>query len=429
MPHFCRLTHTLTGLFCLGFSLCLSPASLAQSEIDASPVQTVQTPSLEQQIQALADRIHYGKQGFEFTSQDDRFSLAIQSRLQFRYANPFDSDPRSLSDLEKQSSSFMIRRARTKLKGHAYWPWLKYYLQYDWADPVLRDFNLSIEKYPWAELWLGRGKVLYNDERITSSGKQQFVNRSIVNDLFTLDRQEGIQLSGALFPESWHSFNYALGVFTGLGVGERNNDDSEMMYSARLQWNVLGQEMAFSQSDLAYHEQPSLSLAVAAASNQSKCTSFATSQDSCRSLPQFESGKAGQYRLNQIMEEIRFKWRGLSLKHELHGKTITDTLTSPSESKQATHMLGGLVQVGYFPHFSLPFLPRELELAGRYAFVDPNTARQHDLQHEISGVINYFLSGHDHKISLQLSHLIVADPTLKTSQAAQRLWLQWDISF
>jgi phosphate-selective porin len=128
----------------------------------------------------------------------------------------------------------MVRRARTKLTGYLYWSWLKYYLQYDWSQPVLRDMNLDITQFSQMSLRLGRAKVIYNDERVTSSGNQQFVNRSIVNDIFTVDRQQGAQLYGRLFPKDWYDFSYALGVFSGQGVGERNNDDDKMMYSARL---------------------------------------------------------------------------------------------------------------------------------------------------------------------------------------------------
>ncbi len=140
--------------------------------------------------------ISYGKNGFEFRTDNDKFSLAIQNRVQARYAEPFDTDPRTLADLERDENSFMIRRARTKLTGHAYAPWLKYYLQYDWSQPALRDLNLTIDKYKWAQVRVGRGKVSYNNERVTSSGSQQFVNRSIVNDIFTVDRQQDIEVAG-----------------------------------------------------------------------------------------------------------------------------------------------------------------------------------------------------------------------------------------
>ncbi|HQU62238.1 MAG TPA: porin, partial [Nitrosomonas sp.] len=346
-----------------------------------------------------------------------------QNRAQIRYSDPFDSDPRSIEDLERDDSSFRIRRARTRLRGHAYWPWLKYYLQYDWSQPVLRDLTLTIDKYQWAKIWFGRGKVIYNDERVTSSANQQFVNRSIVNDIFTVDRQQGVQIFGNLFPGTWHDVSYSAGIFSGLGVGEGSNDDKHMMYSGRLQWNALGGEMPFSQSDIVFHEQPALNFAFAAATNRSRCTVFQTDSRSCRDLPGFAPGQDGQYRINQMMEEVRFKWQGFSVLHELHWKEIIDTFKSQGDPVRKTNLMGGLVQVGYFPHHIFPAIPRNLEFAGRYAFVDPNTQVKNDQQKEISGVVTYFFNGHANKINFQVSHLIVQN------QSDQRFWLQWDLTF
>lgn len=382
----------------------------------------------------LPASVSYGKNGFELRTDDDRFSLAIQNRVQARYAEPFDSDPRSLSDLDRDENSLMIRRARTKLNGNAYAPWLKYYLQYDWSQPVLRDLSLTIDKYKWAQIRVGRGKVTYNNERVTSSGNQQFVNRSIVNDVFTVDRQQGIELKGNLFPGTWRDITYYIGAFTGTGIGERNNDDDGMMYSGRLQWNALGGEMKFSQSDIEFHEKPALNISLAANTNKSRCTAFETDSRSCRNLsdadktrylsPSDGSAKAGQYQITQMMEEIHFKWNGFSLLQELHSKNIKDNL-----SDRETDLLGGFIQAGYFPQKALSFFPENVEIAGRYAMVDMDTDRSYDRQTELSGVINYFLEGHFNKLSLQLSRLSVEDPVKREKDAETRLWAQWDFTF
>jgi phosphate-selective porin OprO and OprP len=376
--------------------------------------------------------VSYGKKGFEFKTDDGKFAVALQNRVQFRFATPFDRDPRSISQLEQDSSSFMIRRARTKLSGHAFWPWLKYYMQYDWSQPVLRDLSLTVDKYKWAELWVGRGKVRWNDERVTSSGNQQFVNRSIVNDIFTVDRQQGVQLFGNVLPHTLADFSYALGVFSGEGVGERLNDDDNMMWAGRLQWNPLGGEMKFSQSDTEHLEEPHLNLAIAAATNQSRCTAFETASDSCRALSGFvdpEEAKAGQYRVNQIMEEVRFKWRGFSLLHEAHWKDITDTLKTKVDPDRKTNLFGTLIQAGYFPHYVIPLIPKNLEFASRYAMVDPDTAVDNDLQQEASGVMTYFFDGHSNKVNFQVSHLMLEDPKTGASKSDERFWVQWDLSF
>lgn len=380
--------------------------------------------------------ISYGKTGFNFRTDDDKFALAIQNRIQARYAEPFDSDPRTLDDLDRNENSFMIRRARTKLSGHAYVPWLKYYMQYDWSQPVLRDLNLTVDKYKWAQVRVGRGKVSYNNERVTSSGNQQFVNRSIVNDIFTVDRQQGIEVKGNLFADKWYDITYYVGAFTGVGVGERNNDDGNMMYSGRLQWNALGGEMKFSQSDIEYHEQPALNISFAANTNRSKCTAFETDSRSCRTLTDFDAAgkprylaaanaQSGQYEIDQMMAEVNFKWRGFSLLHELHSKKIKDTVNNDAETK----LLGGFIQAGYFPHQWFSAIPPGVEVAGRYAQVDMDTDRSNDKQTEFSAVVNYFLEGHFNKLSLQLSRLSVEDPRLAQKDSEKRLWAQWDLSF
>ncbi len=375
--------------------------------------------------------VKYGDKGFEFTSENEKFSLAIQNRIQARFASPFDRDPRLMSDLDRDENSFMIRRARTKFAGHAYVDWLEYYFQYDWTEPILRDLNLTISKFEWAKVEIGRGKAIYNDERKTSSGKQQFANRSIVNDLFTVDRQQGIQLYGNLFPNTWYDTTYYMGVFTGLGVGHRNNDDEHLMYNVRLQWNALGGEMPFSQSDIEFHEHPALNFAIAANTNRSPYLTYATVADSGQALPWApydEIGDPGQYRINQMLGEVRFKWQGFSLLHEMHAKEIIDKYAPQNSLFKETTMLGGLIQAGYFPHYLLPIIPKKLEVAGRYAVVDPNLAIGNIEQQEASGVITYFFNGHNNKLNFQVSDLTL-DPDFGDRRSEQRYWVQWDISF
>ncbi|MDO9214422.1 MAG: porin [Methylococcales bacterium] len=374
--------------------------------------------------------VTYGKRGFEFKTDDGKFSLAIQNRLQLRYATPFDADPRTLSDLEQDKSSFMVRRARTKLSGNLYWPYLKYYLQYDWSQPVLRDANLTLDKFKWAEFRAGRGKVQYNDERVTSSGNQQFVNRSIVNDVFTVDRQQGVDIKGNLFPKEWYDFSYYAGVYSGQGIGQRLNDDDNMMWSGRLQWNPLGGEMPFSQSDIEFHKEPNLNFAFAANTNQSPCTAFETDTNSCRALTGFTVGRAGQYRVNQMMQETRFKWQGLSIQQETHWKDITDTLRPQTDQFRQINLMGGYVQAGYFFHNLIDIIPKNLEFAGRYAYVDKySTSRTTTIgsQTETSGVMTYFFNGHSNKVNFQVSRLTAANNILRGDN--MRYWMQWDVSF
>lgn len=378
--------------------------------------------------------IAYGDKGLEFDA-GEKFSLAMQHRLQFRYAYPFDADPRQLSDMDAEGHSFMVRRARFRLGGHAFTKWLKYGFQYDWSQPVLRDFYIDVARFSWATLRVGRTKVVYNDERVASSSRQQLVNRSILNDVFTVDRQQGLQLMGRLFDNTPADLNYVVGVFTGRGVGERLNDDANMMYAARLQWNAIGDPIEWSQSDHKYTQRWQLNIAAGAATNKSNCTAFETDTNSCRALTGYRTSSGsgstvvpGQFKIDQAVFEIRSVYKGLYIKHESHVKRVIDqanvTVTWPREAE----MWGALVQLGYFPHAVLDFVPSELEIAGRYAWVDPNIAVSGNDQREYAGILNWFANGHNNKISFEVTHHVLGNPA-GGSVSEQRYRSQWEFTF
>ena len=74
----------------------------------------------------------YGSKGFGFATRDGKFATNLQWRAQFRYSNPFGSDPRQLSAFNDDSvSSFEQRRLRMKIGGHGFQPWIKYYFEVD----------------------------------------------------------------------------------------------------------------------------------------------------------------------------------------------------------------------------------------------------------------------------------------------------------
>ena len=384
--------------------------------------------------------ISYGDKGLEFDA-GEKFSLAMQHRLQFRYAYPFDADPRQLSDMDAEGHSFMVRRARFRMGGHAFTKWLKYGFQYDWSQPVLRDFYIDVARFSWATLRVGRAKVIYNDERVASSGRQQMVNRSIVNDVFTVDRQQGAQLMGRLFDNTPADLNYVVGVFGGRGVGERLNDDANMMYAARLQWNTVGDPIEWSQSDHKYTQRWQLNIAAGAATTKSNCTAFETDANSCRALTGYTATTTrnsagvitatvspGQFQIDQGVFEIRSVYKGLYFKHESHVKRVVDQSINVNTWPREAEMWGGLVQLGYFPHAVLDFVPSELEVAGRYAWVDPYIAVSGNDQREYAGILNWFANGHNNKISFEVTHHVLGNQA-GGSVSEQRYRSQWEFTF
>lgn len=382
----------------------------------------------------------WGKKGFRLETRDGNWATNLQWRAQMRYTSPYRGDPRQVDDFTgTDESTFELRRVRMKIGGHGYRPWLKYYFEVDLqptrdsddsstgSSSRLFDWRITANKYKWATLRVGQWKINYNRERVDSSGRQQFVERSIVNRIFTVDRQMGVQLRGHLFPGSAADMRYYAGAFTGEGLGVSNDDDN-LMSMGRLQWNFFGRDLKWRQTDVEYHEQPAGSIAFAAATNLGRCTRWSSS--GCGSLDGFTAPAAasnGQFKVEQIMQEFAFKWRGLSIQEEFHWKTVEDRVTDTR-----SHFRGSYAQAGYFFHDLIPIVPKPLELAFRYAFVEePNELdiSRENTREEYTAALNWFFAGHNNKLTLDVSHLSLEDTVLARNVDGQRVRFQWDVSF
>jgi phosphate-selective porin len=374
--------------------------------------------------EATADTIplvQWGSKGFELRSRDGNFLIQIQPRVQLRYAYPRDQDPVTLEDFTGDPQHvFKVNRARLKVGGHGYRPWLTYYFEYELAASNLLDFRVMVERYPWLKLKAGQWKVQYNRERVISSGKQQMADRSLINQAFTVDRQQGLSLYGRLSGGGAADVSYWASVFTGTGRGARENDDEHMMWMGRLQWNPFGRVLVFTGSDIARRENPEGLIALGAVTNRSPYTRF--SQDGGGQLPGFNEGQPGQYRVDQLMGETAFMVRGFSWQQEFHWKRINDLVNAA-----ATTMIGNYAQLGYFVHEALPSIPPQLELAVRHAFLNPNLDVANDLQQEFSLVLNWFFRGHLNKLTAEAS-LFAFGEAVQDREDGWRFRLQWDIS-
>lgn len=112
----------------------ISPAKAApaaQAPAQAQDTKQLVGTTASQPASKFPISAGYGDKGFELRTDDGKFALQIQNRLQFRYVNPFDTDPRSFQDLARDQSSFLVRRARFRVNGHAFRPWIRYAMQYE----------------------------------------------------------------------------------------------------------------------------------------------------------------------------------------------------------------------------------------------------------------------------------------------------------
>ena len=461
------------GVFALGICLCSIPATTMATSLEELLIKkgiitkeelqqikaedAAENAKKEHRIQAeieqrvdakVAEKLEsefpvkasWDKKGFRLETRDGNWATHLQWRAQMRYTYPYNSDPRQISSFNAlEESSFDLRRVRMKIGGHGYRPWIKYYFEIDLqpsrnaddgspnSSTRLLDWRITLDKYKWAALRVGQWKINYNRERVDSSGKQQFVERSIINRQFTVDRQVGVMLMGHLLPGTYADSRYYVGVFNGDGRGVLNESD-DMMYMGRLQWNFLGRDLKWTQSDLQHHEKPAGSLAFAAATTTGPCTRWSSS--GCGNLDGFTRpvlAAPQQFRVQQIMQEAAFKWQGFSLQQEFHWKTVQDRVNNTR-----SHLTGAYAQAGYFFHYLIPFIPEPMEIAFRYAFVDePNRSNVMftNSREEYTTALNWFFAGHRNKLTLDFSYLTLKDRFVNQRVSDERIRFQWDVSF
>lgn len=403
-------------------SLVLTCALSAALGAQGSAGQPADPPGGEKPAQPDSGVVTWGPDGLVVKSDDGNYRAKVNWRLQLRGVVGPDDDPVSPEEFEDDDkASFLVRRARFKIGGHAIRPWLDYYLEYDFVGTRLLDYRITLQRHPWLKLRVGQWKVEYNRERRDSSGEQQFAERSIVNDPFTIDRQQGIMLTGRVLAGHALDSTYYTGIYTGMGRGGGENDDAEPMWSARYQWNLLREELPFSQSDVRGQKKPVASLSVATAGNRSPFTSFSSSGGS--ELPGFEEGGPGRYSVRQWLEEAALHYRGFSFQHEFHWKRVAD-----NDTGLVTELRGSYTQAGFFVYRPEPGKPRGLELGGRVAFVDPSTSGGSDRRHELSAVANWFIRGHGNKVTFDVSRLTLEQPAA-SARVSYRARLQWDVQF
>jgi hypothetical protein len=93
-----------------------------------------------------------------------------------------------------------------------------------------------------------------------------------------------------------------------------------------------------------------------------------------------------------------------------------------------TELRGSYAQAGLFVYRPEKGKPRGLELAARWAFVDPDASEVSDRQHELTAALNWFFSGHANKITLDVSRLSLEQPGA-SDLVSHRARLQWDVHF
>jgi phosphate-selective porin OprO/OprP len=339
-----------------------------------------------------------------FSSPDGRFTLQLSNRVQVRYDDiDFTPDPALPpgQSSSADSSTFRIRRARTTFEGKAFGD-VSYKFQFDWVPPSggpnIIDAEVRYTKYPLFQPWLGRGKAFFGRQQLTSSGRQQFVDRSIIDGAFFPGRQNGVALIGELPSKV---FEYQVGIYNGNGIASNNglNDDDEFMTTQRVVWHPFG-IMPLEEGATPYPDHFKMSIGVAALQNSTRSVPTTTTP------PTFDDTD-----IDRIGAEFAMGWRGISAVAEYvveDNETSRDTVVSPGIpriARPAGERDGYYAQVGYMlPNQKFEVALRHAELNTEIAALG-STPRSETQQTEDRVAFSWYMVKHDYKLQVDYGTL------------------------
>lgn len=320
--------------------------------------------------------------------------LDISNRLQVRYTQ-------EMPEVGDDVGSFRIRRMKTKFEGWVYTKDLTYELQLNWPDTAnpLEDANVNYDFTKGKKTFMlkaGQYKVPFGRQELTSSGSQQFVDRSAVSNEFARGRDIGLQLWGTPLGGK---LDWRVGIFNGNGRTVSRNDNDELQTNARVTFQPFG-DVRYSEGDFESTDRPLFAIAAQYESNE---------------RPQAAAGTTPADIVDReiVGGDIVFKFKGLFIFGEYFDATTERVVASDFDHS------GYNFQVGYF------VIPQKLEIAGRLSESDPNSDRDDDEREERGVALGYFFNRHNHKIQADYRQL----ENKATDREDDELRLQYQVIF
>ncbi|HKY33298.1 MAG TPA: porin [Candidatus Polarisedimenticolia bacterium] len=331
--------------------------------------------------------------------ETDKAALIVSNRVQFRYTH-------EQPDMGDSKGSFRVRRAKTKFEGWIYTKNLTYELQMNWADTsnlgttqqkFLEDALLNYDLTRGRKALQIRGgqfKVPFGRQELTSSGSQQFVDRSIVSAEFARGRDIGLQIWGQTPKGTWE---WRTGMFNGNGVNRSSNDNDRFQVNGRVTWQPFG-DVKYSESDFESTDRPLLAVAAQYEQNNS----------------QAPDPNGSQFDREVFGGDVVFKYKGLSLFGEYFRR-----VNEPENAAAADFDTAGWhAQAGWFVY------KRFVEVAGRYAVIDPSDiAAANDHMIERGAALNWYINKHN--LKLQSDYRQIENELTDRTNDEYRLQAQW----
>ena len=351
----------------------------------------------------------FGK-GVTVVAADESFSMKFNARVQSLFITEVPG-----MDFKAVETNWLIRRSRLKFSGFAHHPNLQYKIELGLSNrdhggemqQTNNTSNLILDAFVrWKvagnfEVWVGQTKLPGNRERVISSQKLQFVDRSLVNSRFNIDRDMGIQFRNK-HTIGGMIINEALAFSQGEGRNRTAGNDGGLEYTGRLEFLPMGAFTGkgdYISSDLKREQTPKLSIGV----------TFDHNMNAAR-----ERGNLGSYvadtaynSLQTVLADFMFKYKGWVVAGEYaNKKALGDRIKideGAGEEFLSNYYTGeGInVQLGYL-------FENNVEPAFRYTSITPEAAgliSDRDAQRMYTFGLSKYVVGHSLKVQTDLSFI------------------------
>lgn len=368
----------------------------------------------------------FGK-GLRIMAADSSFSMKFSMRFQTLYQGQLDLDSDDWSD------RFLIRRSRLKFDGFVYNPKFTYKVELglsnrdtgggdiDEAGNTSRIILDAVAKWQFSKnwsLWFGQTKLPGNRERVISSQQLQFVDRSLVNSRFNLDRDIGFQLrhKGKLGKQGVLKQMYSLSMGEGRDIIAENTGGYDHTFRAEyLPFGEFTSKGDYSGSDLQREQSPKLAIGLTYDVNKNA----ARQRGQLGQFVQDSDGNQFSNDLSTVFIDAMFKHNGFSFMGEYADKSGSNntfaTLNNGATIKYVTGS-GLSLQAGQL-------MGNNSELAFRYTSVTPDDTAFSGLREETQYTLGFskYIVGHSLKVQTDVSY---TDRTGRSNLLMYRLQLE-----
>ena len=370
--------------------------------------------------------------GFFIKSSDDEFMMKVNGRLQFRWTHyNVQSQNRYLNPRfrKNDSTGFDLQRVRLQFSGHAFTPDLTYVLHFraespEGYDARLRDAYINYRLCDEFQFQAGLFKIAALQQRLTSSANLQFVDRSMVHEVFDLGRSIGVRFWGQLLDKRVEWYLDVTNSFNDTGANQTITNDPPAMdnnpgLAFRVVWHALGdnpgQDLT-TEADHEIHEVPALDLAFHYAFNADEYDGRTTVIP--YSIPRRVWGEGGfgltttnGMQINQFGLASAFKYMGFSARGEyilriLDPRRAWRRPFTPfwllSGQADTVTMHGAYLQFGYF--LPIPGFEKKVEAVARVGGVAAQGISS-ECAWEYSAGLNYYFEQDNVKLQFDVTKI------------------------